>query len=66
MRDKFYKIYIHHEHLLFLDWLLNHVPKLTNMTKSVELSKELKEATSQALKKVPRIFEIQIDDSDYD
>lgn len=64
MKNKFYKLLIHRDHLLLIDMLLNHVPYITNMQLSTQLAKELKEVTSQALRKAPKIYEVEIEEED--
>lgn len=64
MKNKFYKLLIHRDHLLLIDLLLNHVSYITNMELSTKLANELKEVTSQALKKAPKIYEVQIEEDD--
>ena len=62
MKDKFYKLIIHREHLLLIDYLLNNINQLTNMPHSISLSKELKQVTSSALQRAPKIYEIEIEE----
>lgn len=51
---KFECIYLHKNHVLFLDWLLNHARDYTNMPYSLELASELKKATSTILKRIEK------------
>lgn len=48
----FYTLYAHRDHLLLIDYMLNNIKTLTNMPYSIQLAKELKEATSAKLKEI--------------
>ncbi len=48
----FHAIYLHKDHLLFLDWLINHAREHTNHPYSLKLASEVKDATSALCKKI--------------
>lgn len=49
---QFYTLYLHKDHILFLDWLLDHTREHTNMLYSVTLSHEIKNATAALCRKI--------------
>lgn len=49
---KFHCLYLHKDHVLFLDWLLNHTREHTNMLYSLKLAHEIKDATSAVCRKI--------------